>query len=428
MSRVEGLLFLAHRIPFPPNKGDKIRSFHLLRHLSARYAIHLGAFVDDPDDWQYRDALKPYCASIKLLPLHPRRARLASLRGLLTGEALTLPYYRNRELRRWAAELAASGHVTCGLAFSSAMAQFMPANLAHRVLDMVDVDSDKWTQYAPTQRWPMSWVYAREGRKLAEWEARVACDFDATLLVSRDEAALLQQRAPQARHKIGAFENGVDAEYFSPARDYPNPYPPDVQGIVFTGAMDYWPNIDAVTWFAERIFPAIRDAVPAAQFTIVGSRPGKEVYALARQPGVVVTGGVPDVRPWLAHAACAVAPLRIARGVQNKVLEAMAMARPVVASAQAAEGLRAEAGRDFILAQGEAEFALAVVARLQTPASSAPARECILAHYDWARNLTTIDPLFEQDPVAPPFWRLAPHECSIRFPCRRLKQELVAAG
>jgi sugar transferase (PEP-CTERM/EpsH1 system associated) len=213
---MEGLLFLAHRIPFPPNKGDKIRSFHLLRHLSAHYAVHLGAFVDDPDDWRHRDALEPYCASLRLLPLNPRRARLASLRGLLTGEALTLPYYRSRELARWAAGLAASGTVTRGLAFSSAMAQFMPAGLSRRVLDMVDVDSDKWAQYAPTQRWPLSWVYAREGRKLAGWEARVAQDFDATLLVSRDEAALLQRRVPQARARIGTLENGVDAEYFSP--------------------------------------------------------------------------------------------------------------------------------------------------------------------------------------------------------------------
>ena len=399
---MDGLLFLAHRIPFPPNKGDKIRSFHLLRHLSARYAIHLGAFVDDPDDWQYQDALTPYCASIKLLPLHPLRSRLASLRGLLTGEALTLPYYRNRELKRWAAELAVSGLVTRGLAFSSAMAQFMPASLERRVLDMVDVDSDKWTQYAPTQRWPLSWMYAREGRKLAEWEAKVAQDFEATLLVSHDEAALLQQRAPQACHKISAFENGVDADYFSPARDYPNPYPLDKQGIVFTGAMDYWPNVDAVSWFAERIFPAVRDAVPAAQFTIVGSHPSEAVAGLARQPGVIVTGSVPDVRPYLAHAACAVAPLRIARGVQNKVLEAMAMARPVVASIQAAEGIRAEAGRDFILAQGEAEFAQAVVAQLQTASSAELARDCVLENYNWARNLSAIDPLFEQVPLAPP--------------------------
>lgn len=405
---MDGLLFLAHRIPFPPNKGDKIRSFHLLRHLSARYEIHLGAFVDDPDDWQYRDALKPYCASIKLLPLHSRRARLASLTGLLSGEALTLPYYRNRELAIWAKEMADAGRVTRGLAYSSAMAQFMPAGLARRVIDMVDVDSDKWMQYAPTQAWPMSWVYAREGRKLAEWEARVAEDFDATLLVSRDEAALLQQRVPRARNKISAFENGVDAEYFSPARDYPNPYPSDVQGVVFTGAMDYWPNIDAVKWFAERIFPAVREAVPAAQFTIVGSRPGEAVQVLASQPGVVVTGGVPDVRPWLAHAVCAVAPLRIARGVQNKVLEAMAMARPVIATPQAAEGIRAEAGRDFILAQGEADFAHAVATQLQTASSAAPARDCILAHYDWARNLSVIDTLFEAAPAAAPAMETCP--------------------
>ena len=408
MSVKEGLLFLAHRIPFPPNKGDKIRSFHLLRHLSKRYAVHLGAFVDDPDDWQYQDALKPYCASIRLLPLHPRRARLASLSGLLTGEALTLPYYRNRELKRWAAGLADAGKVTRGLAFSSAMAQFMPAGLARRVLDMVDVDSDKWTQYAPTQRWPLSWVYAREGRKLAAWEARMAQDFDATLLVSCDEAVLLQRRVPQARDRIGAFENGVDADYFSPDRDYPNPYASDTLGVVFTGAMDYWPNVDAVSWFAERIFPAIREAVPAAQFTIVGSRPTDAVLALARQPGVVVTGSVPDVRPYLAHAACAVAPLRIARGIQNKVLEAMAMARPVVVTAQAAEGIRAEAGRDFLLAQDEAGLASAVIAQLQSPATSAQARACILAHYDWTRNLSMIDALFDAAPAASPVLETCP--------------------
>jgi sugar transferase (PEP-CTERM/EpsH1 system associated) len=405
---MQGLLFLAHRIPYPPNKGDKIRSFHLLRHLASRYEIHLGAFVDDPDDWQHADALKAWCKSAKLLPLHPRRAKLLSLTGLLTGEALTLPYYRSGELARWAAALATDGTVTRGLAFSSAMAQFMPRGLDRRVLDMVDVDSDKWTQYAPTQRWPLSWVYAREGRKLAAWEARVAADFDATLLVSREEAALLQRRAPAARDRIGAFENGVDADYFSPARDYPDPYPADALGVVFTGAMDYWPNIDAVTWFADRIFPAVRDAVPAAQFTVVGSRPADAVLALARQPGVVVTGGVPDVRPWLAHAACAVAPLRIARGVQNKVLEAMAMARPVVASPQAAEGIRAEAGRDYALAGDETSFAAAVIAALRAPGSNPHARERVLAHYDWTRNVAVIDPLLAAAPAAGPALETCP--------------------
>ncbi|MBT9566854.1 MAG: TIGR03087 family PEP-CTERM/XrtA system glycosyltransferase [Thiobacillus sp.] len=397
---MDGLLFLAHRIPYPPNKGDKIRSFHLLRHLATRYAIHLGAFVDDPADWQYETALTPYCASIKLIGLDARRAKMASLTGLLRGEALTLPYYRNRELMQWADALAASGEVRHGLAFSSAMAQFVPSGLDRRVLDMVDVDSDKWTQYAPTRRWPLSWLYAREGRKLAEWEASVAREFDATLLVSESEAALLQSRAPEARHKIGAFENGVDADYFSPDRDYLLPYAPGTQNIVFTGAMDYWPNVDAVSWFAQQIFPRVQAVVPDARFYIVGSRPDEAVQVLSRLPGVTVTGSVPDVRPYLAHAACAVAPLRIARGVQNKVLEAMSMARPLVVSPQAAEGLHGEAGRDFAVAQNEAEFARAVVAQLQHPASAAAARERILSRYDWSRNLSIVDSLFEpQQPV-----------------------------
>ena len=394
---MDGLLFLAHRLPFPPNKGDKIRSFHLLRHLAQRYRIYLGAFVDDADDWQYADALAPYCAEIKLFAMHPRLSKLKSLAGLLTDEALTLPYYRNAALSQWAAQLAEGGIVNRGLAFSSAMGQFMPPGLARTVMDMVDVDSDKWTQYALSQPWPLSWIYAREGRKLSLWEARMAQDFDATLLVSRAETVLLQQRAPQAHAKISAFENGVDAEYFSPDRDYPNPYETEAQAIVFTGAMDYWPNIDAVCWFTEHAFPAIRQQVPNAQFTIVGSRPASEVQKLAQQPGVRVTGGVPDIRPYLAHAACAVAPLRIARGVQNKVLEATAMARPVVVTPQAAEGICARAGVDFELAQDAEAFAAAVSHHL-THADTAmgqAARAGILVNYDWERNLSVVDDCFE---------------------------------
>lgn len=394
---MDGLLFLAHRIPFPPNKGDKIRSFHLLRHLAQHYRIYLGAFVDDADDWQYAEALSPYCAEIKLLPLHPRRSKLKSLTGLLTGEALTLPYYRNAELSAWARQRVQDGSINRGLAFSSAMGQFMPAGLARTVMDMVDVDSDKWTQYAPAQRWPLSWLYAREGRKLAAWEARMAQQFDATLLVSHPEAVLLQQRAPQARDKIAAFENGVDMDYFSPERDYPKPFSRDVRAIVFTGAMDYWPNIDAVVWFAEQIFPTIRQQCPQAQFVIVGSRPGPEVKSLAQQSGIVVTGSVPDVRPYLAHAACAVAPLRIARGVQNKVLEAMAMARAVVVTPQAAEGIRARAGEEYILAQDANTFSEAVLSQLVQHHSTLgqAARQVILRHYNWAQNLAAVDTWLE---------------------------------
>lgn len=399
---MDGLLFLAHRIPFPPNKGDKIRSFHLLRHLAQRYRIYLGAFVDDGDDWQYADALAPHCAEMKLLSLHPQRSKLKSLTGLLTGEALTLPYYRNAALSDWARQLEQAGSVNRGLAFSSAMGQFMPQGLARTVMDMVDVDSDKWTQYAPSQRWPLSWLYAREGRKLAAWEARMVQQFDATLLVSAPEAALLQQRTPKSAHKIAAFENGVDTDYFSPERDYPKPFSPETRAIVFTGAMDYWPNIDAVVWFAEQVFPAIRQQCPDAQFIIVGSRPSPEVSNLARQPGIIVTGSVPDVRPYLAHAVCAVAPLRIARGVQNKVLEAMAMARPVVVTPQAAEGIRARAGEEYILAHDATTFSEAVLNQLAQQHSrlGQAARQVILQHYNWEHNLAAVDACLEILPAA----------------------------
>ena len=396
---MEGLLFLAHRLPYPPNKGDKIRSFHLLRHLAQRYRIYLGAFVDDASDWQYADALAPYCAETKLIALHPRRNKLKSLSGLLTGEALTLPFYRNAALSKWAADLAREGSVSRGLAFSSAMGQFMPQSLSRTVMDMVDVDSDKWTQYAQSQAWPLSWLYAREGRKLSTWEARMTQDFDATLLVSSAEAALLQKRVPEAADKIAAFENGVDTAYFSPQRDYPNPYSADALSIVFTGAMDYWPNIDAVSWFAEHIFPTIRQQLSTAQFTIVGSRPAAEVQKLARLPGVIVTGSVPDVRPYLAHANCAVAPLRIARGVQNKVLEAMAMARPVVATPQAAEGIRACAGAEFELAHDVPTFATAVLHHLthRDETMGKAARAGMLLNYDWHQNLCAMDDYFEPE-------------------------------
>lgn len=312
-----------------------------------------------------------------------------------------MPYYRNAALSDWAQHCVQDGSVTRGLAFSSAMGQFMPFGLTRTVMDMVDVDSDKWTQYAPSQHWPLSWLYAREGRKLAAWETRMAQQFDATLLVSAPEAALLQQRIPQARDKIAAFENGVDAEYFSPERDYPNPFSAEVRAIVFTGAMDYWPNIDAVVWFAEHIFPAIRQQCPQAQFVIVGSRPSAEVKNLAQQLGVIVTGSVPDVRPYLAHATCAVAPLRIARGVQNKVLEAMAMARAVVVTPQAAEGIRATAGEDYVLAHDAQTFSAAVIKQLSndTPHRGQAARRGILRHYDWTRNLAAVDGLLE--PASP---------------------------
>lgn len=393
---MEDLLFLAHRIPYPPDKGDKIRSWHMLRHLAERWHVHLGAFVDDPADWAHTEVLKGVCADVCLRPLNPRTGKLRSLTGLATGKALTLPYYQDAELEHWVRAKLDSG-IRAVVVYSSAMAQFvMYAQGARRIMDFVDIDSDKWRQYAPTKTWLLSWLYAREGRKLLEWERLVARAFDASLFVSEAEARDFRRLAPESAEKVGYFNNGVDTEYFSPDHIFDSPFPAGSPALVFTGAMDYWPNVDAVVWFAQEVLPLVRRVVPDVRFYIVGSRPGATVQGLAGE-GVEVTGRVPDVRPYLAHAAMVVAPLRIARGIQNKVLEGMAMGKAVVATPQALEGIVAEVGKEVLVGEDPAAQAELVLRLLQDPAAAwnlgAAARQRVAADYTWAPNLARLDAL-----------------------------------
>jgi sugar transferase (PEP-CTERM/EpsH1 system associated) len=389
------LLFLAHRIPYPPNKGDKIRAWHLLEHLARRNRVHLGAFVDDPDDWRHADKLREVCASTFLAGIDPRWGKLRALTGLATGEPLTLPFYRHAGMQSWV-DARLSGGVDRVVAYSSAMARFvMHRPAARRIMDFVDIDSDKWRQYAPTKPWPLSWLYRREGERLLAWERRVAAEFDASLFVSAAEAADFRRLAPECADRVGYYHNGVDAEYFSPERDYPDPFAAGVRPVVFTGAMDYWPNVDAVLWFAREVLPELRARRPDCLFAIVGGKPAPEVRALAAQPGVLVTGRVEDVRPYLAHAAAVVAPLRIARGIQNKVLEGMAMARTVVATPQALEGIDALPGRDILVADDAGAMVAAVLEAVNLPALGPAARARVLEDYNWANNLVRVDQLLE---------------------------------
>jgi sugar transferase (PEP-CTERM/EpsH1 system associated) len=393
---MEDLLYLTHRIPYPPNKGDKVRSYHFLKHLSERYRVHLGTFVDDEDDWRHVDTVRALCHETRFVRLAPRAAKLKSLRGFLSGQPLTLPYYRDGGMKRWVDDILDRLPVRHILVFSSAMAQYaMQASGARRVADFVDVDSDKWNQYARTRSWPLSAVYRREGRLLLDFEREAARVFDATVFVSAAEAGWFRRLAPESASKIAHVNNGVDFEYFSPDRDYPDPYRQGEKVLVFTGAMDYWPNVDAAEWFAREIFPAIRARLPDTRFYIVGARPTPRVIQLAELPGVSVTGSVPDIRPYLAHAALAVAPLRLARGVQNKVLEAMAMGKTVVASPQAAEGIDAVDGREIRLAGGAAEWADAVCQTLTAfaPEMGAAGRARVVADYGWDSNLAKLDAL-----------------------------------
>lgn len=388
---MKDLLFLAHRIPYPPNKGDKIRSFNMLKHLSGRFRVHLGSFVDDPDDWRHQNEVAAYCESLCLLPLHPRRARIQSLTGLLGAEPLTLPYYRDRRMRAWVSQVLDQG-VDQALVFSAAMAQYLPgkAQQLHTVIDFCDVDSDKWRQYARGHRFPMNWIYQREARTLLAFERRLAAASDAAVFVSEQEAGLFRELAPESAARVHAIDNGVDTHYFSPERDYPNPYTTPGARLVFVGAMDYWANVDAVTWFATRVFPAVRAGRSDAEFIIVGARPTPDVTRLARQAGVVVTGAVHDVRPYLAHADLAVAPLRIARGVQNKVLEAMAMGCPVVATPQALDGLRECQQMNWRVADQATELSslcLDVLNEDDRDAQGARGRACVLSQYSWSEHM-----------------------------------------
>ena len=395
---MEDLLLLIHRIPYPPNKGDKIRSYHLLKHLAQHYRVHLATFVDDPDDWQHVPTVQAMCTSSHFGKLAPLAGRVRSLGGLVAGRSLSFDYYRNGAMQDWVDQQMQANGIKRVLVFSSPMAQYAEKYpQARRVVDFCDVDSDKWRQYAEKKPWPMSWLYRHEANALLAYERHVAKTCDASLFVSAPEADLFRKLAPESDARIGYFNNGVDTDFFSPEREYPSPYQDGERALVFTGAMDYWPNIDAVQWFASEVFPKLIAANPKLRFYIVGARPAPAVLALGQQNGVVVTGTVPDVRPYIHHGEIAVAPLRIARGIQNKVLEAMAMGRPVVVSPQALEGIEAQPGTDLVLADGAEQHIQVLSSLLAQPDArlGAAARATVQTHYSWPSKLARIEERLE---------------------------------
>ena len=262
------------------------------------------------------------------------------------------------------------------------------------LLDLIDLDSAKWSGYAQAHRWPLSWLYRREGRTLLAYERAAVARARHSYLVTDNEVRLFCQVAPEVAGRVESMGNGVDAEYFNPAAGRLSPFRPDERALVFTGAMDYWPNVDAVDWFTRDVLPALRERYPGLRLHVVGRNPTAAVRALACD-AVVVTGAVPDVRPYLQHAAVAVAPLRLARGLQNKVLEAMAMTCAVVASKPCVEALDAVEGCDLYAASTAPEYVEAIAQLLDDPAQAAEcgraARQCVLSHYSWRARLELLD-------------------------------------
>ena len=370
------LLFLAHRIPYPPNKGDKIRSYHELRALVERgHEVHLLAFADNVRDLQYQVNLARGCASVRVVRLRKLWARVRALLALLTSRPLSLGYFGSWKMRRLVNRALKRQQFDAVVVYSSGMAQYIPSSWrAKTIVDLVDVDSEKWREYSAKTSWPKNWLYSVESHRLREYEHEIVANFANSMLTTRREADLLNDLDEFTRRaRVRIMTNGVDSDYFQPEpsaavggnvirlplskTDKPISKP----RLVFTGAMDYYANVEAVQWFAAEVFPLIRQQEPQAEFFIVGSDPTAEVRKLAEQPGIIVTGTVEDVRPYLRDAAVCVAPLRIARGIQNKLLEAMACGKAIVATAEAAAGLRVTHEEQLLLANSPTEFAAAVV-------------------------------------------------------------------
>lgn len=396
---MRSILFLCHRLPWPPSKGDKIRSYHVLRRLAANYRVYLGTFVDDPADWQYLPPVQALCAEVCVRPLTPSQTRRRALASLVRGEPLTVGVYRDRAMRRWIEGLLDEQKLDMVVCYSSGVAPLvMGHSQLRRVMDFVDVDSDKWRQYAQAHHGPKRWIYQREARRLALFEREVAAQFDASVLVSEAEAAFFRKQVPAAAGKIHGIANGVDGHYWDPQGFHANPYRPNERAVVFVGAMDYRANVHAAQWFAREVWPGILAHCPTAHFYIVGSKPTAAVRALTLLPGITVTGRVEDVRPWLAHAHAVAAPLRIARGIQNKVLEALAMEKVLLATPEAWEGIEDFAGRQGCISDSPEVMANEALRWLRSPqvVRVPAARSMVLARFDWVRNLDSYENVLNQ--------------------------------
>jgi len=398
---MQSVLFLCHRMPWPPDKGDKIRSYHVLRRLAERYHVYLGTFVDDPADWRYLASVEALCAGVCVRPLPSWRTRWRALVSLVRGDALSVGVYRDRVMRHWVERVLDEQKPALAVCYSSGVAPLvMQHHQLRRVMDFVDVDSDKWRQYAQARHGVAGMIYRREAGRLARLEHTIAAQFDASIFVSEAEAAFFRRQLPESAGKVHGIPNGVDTQYWNPQLDCSNPYRQGERVVVFVGAMDYRANVDAVQWFAREVWPRIFARCQDARFYIVGSKPTASVRALAELAGVMVTGRVEDVRPYLAHAHVVAAPLRIARGIQNKVLEALAMEKVLLATPEAYEGIADFEGRQGCVDASPEVLVAEALRWLDAPniVRVPAARAMVLSRFDWVRSLDIYEKLLCDTP------------------------------
>ena len=390
------ILFLAHRLPFPPDRGDKIRSHHLLKALAGLAPVHVACFAETAADRANEGLLADIAAS-HCMPTRSKPVPFAGIEAVARGLPVLLTAFHHPEIAAYVARTLREHPIGTIYVFSGQMGQYVPADWDGRlVVDMVDVDSAKFEQYA-ADGGMMAGIHAREARLLRDFEARLARIADRTLLVSEAEADLLRSRLPPTSSaQIEVLGNGIDSAAFDPARWPPHEVLATETGphLVFTGQMDYPPNIAAVQRMALHILPAIRQVHPTAQFHVVGRAPVPDIAGLDGRGGVRIWGEVPAVQPFLAAADLVVTPLTLARGIQNKVLEAMAMARPVLLTPQAATGIAATDGEHFIVADSDADLAEQALALLadaaRREAIGSAARRFVVETMSWPAMLADL--------------------------------------
>lgn len=400
------MLYLSHRIPYPPNKGDKIRSFNQIKYLSeAGHDIHLLCMADEQRDLGYESKLLQWCKSVHVQYRSPRRSKLVSLPWLMSSLPLSVPYFYSPGLQKAADQVLIREGVSTIFCFSSVMAEYVLRSKAPDIerklliLDYCDLDSDKWRQYSRSASWPMSWVYAREASTLLKYEQKANELFQHSIFISRAEAELFAPHAPEPG-RISVMPNGVDHQFFSSPPKVGLSDPPV---LVFTGAMDYQANVDGVVWFCQTALPELRKRFPGLKMYIVGGNPSPEIRSLAGED-TVVTGYVRDIREYYQLADVCVVPLRVARGVQNKVLEALSMSRPVVTTSKVLQGIKAVPDRDLLVADKEQEFVLQVSRVLEDQdlrsGLARAGRSFILYNYHWQAGLKPLEKILKSGPVS----------------------------
>lgn len=383
---VRRILFITHRVPYPPDKGDRIRTFHLIRFLSRHHQVYLASLADETVSAETRQTLEELCVDVAIVPVVKSRWLRGGL-ALLRGQSASIGAFYSSKLVKILSNWQARYSFDIALASASSIAWYLRIPALRDVpalVDVVDVDSQKWLDYSRVSAWPRSWLYRRESTALRRTEQEIATWAKQIFLVSDAEAQLFGQVAPQA-NAVGVT-NGVDLDYFFPA-----PHVSKADTCVFVGALDYRPNVDAALWFSHHVWPKIHAQKPNSEFHLVGRNPVAALCNLTMLPGVKVIGAVPDVRPFVRNATLVVAPLRIARGLQNKVLEAMAMGKPVVASPQACAGLKPGTQPPLVQADSAIAWETAILELLNDKQKAGnmgrASRLYVEQHYRWLECL-----------------------------------------